>query len=86
MFRGGLGSRFARTPALRGPIRRPGPRPGSSRVGGPPPLLRVPAPVGRALARWLGLRESGVRALRGRFYRLARPGSSRVCRVTRLRP
>lgn len=82
MFKGGLGPRYARTPAVRGPIRRGAPVPAPRSSGGPRPSLLVPAPVGRALARWLGLRASGVRTLCGRFCRLSPCGSWRVGRVT----
>jgi hypothetical protein len=53
--------RLTRRPA------RGDPRPALVRLGGPPPLLAVPAPYGRAPARWRGLRESGV-PLRGAFF------------------
>lgn len=62
-------------------IRRGVPRPAPRSSGGPRPFLLVPAPVGRALARWLGLRESGNRAKRGLFCRLPPCGSWRVGRV-----
>ena len=45
-----------------------GPRPALVRLGGPPPLLAVPAPYGRAPPGSAGLRESGARYARGFFF------------------
>jgi len=44
-----------------------GPPPRACWLGGPPPLLALPAPDGRAPPRWSGLRESGVRLWRAFF-------------------
>ena len=47
-------------------VLRSGPPPRPCWLGGPPPLLALPAPDGRAPPRWSGLWESGV-PLRGAF-------------------
>lgn len=48
-------------------VLRSGPPPRPCWLGGPPPLLALPAPDGRAPPRWSGLRESGVRLRRAFF-------------------
>ena len=58
-------------PSRRRLTRRPArgdPRPALVRLGGPPPLLAVPAPYGRAPPGSSGLRESGARYARGFFF------------------
>ena len=65
------GHRLARCPAVGAPTPRP-----CLRRGAPLPLLRFPAPVGRAPPRWSGLRESGV-PLCGAFFSAGALGFSR---------
>lgn len=65
------GHRLARCPAGGAPTPRP-----CWRRGAPLPLLRFPAPAGRAPSRWPGLRESGV-PLRGANFSAGASGA--VC-------